>query len=154
MDKERYVLIVYPILPQFKQLKADRAPTSVGVSVRTDKGAFLKNYVRIGDRLPCWTYNDITVCKNDSGDEEPELEEIHIRLFSNISPEETVELDYDLNDDPDPGLSVFADVYVKLPAELPDKMTVRTMFRFDEEGVHVWARWEESCEYLETRIEQ
>ena len=154
MDKEHYVLIVYPIMPQFRQLAADRAPISIGIPVRTADGAFLKNYVKIGDRLPLWTYNDAVVAKFVFGDEAFGLEEIHIKLFSNISTEETVELDHDLNGDPELEIRAFAEVFVKMPEELPDEMTVRTIFRFDEKGVSVWARREDTGEYLETRMEQ
>lgn len=154
MNNRHYDLIVHPILRPTVETPENRAPVSVGAVVRTAEGTFIRNFVLVGDYLPCTMFCDAVLTGQTAEEGEFRLEELPLHLISNLSRDFIINRDDDRNGDPDPEIRAYADVFVKLPAQVPDKLTVRLELRFGTEGVSVRAEREDTGENLETRIEQ
>ena len=153
MDNRYYDLIVHPILRPTVETPENRAPVSVGAVVRTAEGTFIRNFVIVGDYLPCTMYCDVVLTRQTVEEGEFRLEELPLHLISNHSRDYIINHD-DRNGDPEPEIRAYADVFVKLPAQVPDKLTIRLELRFGIEGVSVRAEREDTGERLETIIEQ
>ena len=148
MGEEYYIMVGFPFaLPDRGTL-----PMSLGFPVRGKEGCHIRNFMTIGDSLPCF-YKDELVFYNYKGMLD-ELTECMIRLFSDLSEAEIVPVDDDLCGCPELEIREFARLYVQNPTNKPDEeLTVCMRYRYNENGLSVSAARKETGEPLAVRIE-
>ncbi len=152
MNEVYYIISAVPFLKQYKRKTTATSPISIGSVGRTADGAFLENLVIIGDPLPCVVTKELLLVRIIINDEEVEMPQVRLRLFSSLSREEKVELDSDLNGDPALEIREIAEVVFETPEDRPDEMTVRYTFRIDEKGISVSAWRKDTGEDLQAEI--
>ena len=148
MNEDYIIISAVPFLQQYKLISGATSPISIGEVVRSKDGDYIENMVTVGDPLPHQVDQKFLVGKIMFWVKET----IRIRLFCNLSADEIVEIDSDLNGDPELEIREFAEVIIALPSEKPDEMTVCVTFRFDEKGISVRARREDTGENLKVEI--